>query len=190
MDFFRRKPAWAAAVLVAGALMLAIALTVLNTFARPPQPLTFGTVQWLDEVGATVDSVDRSAVIGHGPSAVRARGEFYIVHARIIAPFGVRPTWDDNWVEVRTFAHTGATLPEMRFTVDERAQAVEDRITHRPGPVHEVRGAQQREDLVFDLPRDVEQPALLFLPANDPAGMLDILFGQYWAPHRFNLRYD
>jgi hypothetical protein len=53
-----------------------------------------------------------------------------------------------------------------------------------------VLGAAQHEDLVFDLPRNVEQPAILFLPANDPLGLLDLAFGRVWQPHRFNLRYD
>jgi hypothetical protein len=121
---------------------------------------------------------------------VHAKGIFYIVHARILAPFGLRPTWHDSDVEVRTFAHTGATMPARRFTVDEHAQSVLDRLTGRPGPVHLVRGAQQHEDLVFDLPRNVEQPALLFLPANDPSAMVDVVFLRFWQPHRFNIRYD
>jgi hypothetical protein len=70
---------------------------------------------------------------------------------------------------------------------DER---VLDRLTGRPGPHHLVRGAMQHEDLVFDLPRDVEQPAIVFLPANDPMGMLELAAGVFWQPHRFNIRYD
>jgi len=170
--------------------VLAFAAEALLAFGRPPQPLPLGTIQWFYEVGVTVDSVSRVAQIGTGPTAVRARGEYYVVHARIIAPFGLRPTWHDGDVEVHTFAHTGATMPEQSFAIDERAQAALDKITHRPGPVHLVRGAQQHEDLVFDLPRNVEQPALLFLPANDPAALLDLLFLDFWQPHRFNLRYD
>lgn len=170
--------------------LLVMAAEILLALGAPPQPLPLGTVQWFDEVGATVDRVDRLAQIGTGAHALRAKGEFYIVHARILAPFGFRPRWDDARVEVRTFAHTGATLPEMRFSVDERAQAILDRQTGRAGPVHLVRGAQQHEDLVFDLPRNVEQPALLFLPANDPIALVNEIFLRFWRPHRFNLRYD
>lgn len=173
----RRK---AVAICVALAVFCAaagLAFETLLAAVRPPQPLPLGTVQWLGEAVATVDSVDRAAQIGAGANAVRA-------------PFGMRPTWHDSDVRVDTYGHSGATLPAMHFEVDARAQAVMDRITHRPGPVHEVRGAQQHEDLVFDLPRDVEQPGLVFLPANDPSGMLDVLFGRFWQPHRFNLRYD
>lgn len=185
---FRLGAIFAAAAMLSVAL--AVALDAVLAFGRPPQPLPWGTVQWLGEAGATVDGVQRTRTIGRGADEVRAAGEFYIVHARILAPFGMRPTWHDGDVEVDTFAYSGATRPPARYTVDERAQAVLDRMTGRPGPVHEVRGAEQHEDLVFDLPRGVEQPALVFLPANDPSGMLDILFGDFWQPHRFNLRYD
>ena len=153
---------------------------------RPPQPLPLGTIQWTGEVGVTVDSVRRVASIGRGRHALHARGVFYIVDARILAPFGLRPTWHDSYVRVETFSGSGGTMREGQFAVDERAQAILDRRTGRPGPVHLVRGAQQREDLVFDLPKNIEQPALVFLPANSFEGLFDIV----WQPHRFNLRYD
>jgi len=176
--------------IAAGIYALCAVGDVVLAFGRPPQPLPLGTMQWLGEAGATVDRIDRASHIGSGAVARHAQGEFYIVHARIVAPFGLRPTWHDSDVEVRTFSGSGGTMRDLRFTVDERAQRILDRETHRPGPEHLVRGAQQREDLVFDLPRDVEQPALVFLPANDPSGLLDLLFGAFWQPHRFNLRYD
>lgn len=169
---------------------LAFAAEALLAFGRPPQPLHLGTVQWFGEAGITVDRVDRVSSIGRGSAARHAKGEFYIVHARVIAPFGLRPEWHDSDVEVRTFAGVGGTMHDLRFAIDEAAQAVLDRETHRPGPVHLVRGAEQHEDLVFDLPRDVEQPGILVAPVNDPMGLLDIIFGHFWQPHRFNLRYD
>ncbi|MBV8152497.1 MAG: hypothetical protein JOY59_13135 [Candidatus Eremiobacteraeota bacterium] len=178
------------AVIAVALYALAAAGNIFLAFARPPQPLRLGTVQWFDEVGATVDRVDRVAQIGNGPHARRARGQFYIVHARIIAPFGFRPYWHDSDVQVHTFSGRNGTMPKTRFPVDAAAQAMLDRETGRPGPDHLVRGAAQHEDLVFDLPVDVEQPALVFLPANDPIGLLDVLFGHFWQPHRFNLRYD
>jgi len=84
----------------------------------------------------------------------------------------------------------GGALPDLKFQGDKPAQAILDRQTGRPGPNHVVLGASQHEDLVFDLPRDVEQPGLVFLAGNNPAGLLDMLFGSFWQPHRFNLRYD
>ena len=172
--------------LVAGAAGIAVLGVLALTFGRPPQPLTLGTIQWLGEVGATVDSVERSDRIG----AERAKGVFYIVHARIIAPFGLRPTWHDSDVEVRTFSGSGGTMHGLRFAVAAKAQALLDKRTGRPGPIHLVRGATQHEDLVFDLPMEVEQPGLLFLPANDPMGLVEWIFGVPWQPHRFNLRFD
>jgi hypothetical protein len=121
---------------------------------------------------------------------VRARGEFYVVHARIVAPLGLRPDWRDDYGEVRTFAGRGGTMRGLRFSVNGPAQALLDKRTGRPGPVHLVRGAVQHEDLVFDLPRDVEQPGVVFLPSNDPIQLAGMLFGRFWQPHRFNLRYD
>lgn len=176
--------------IVGSAGLCFVAIVSLLTFGRPPQPLPLGTVQWLGEAGVTVDRVERVSELTGGNDLLRPRGVFYIVHARVIAPFGLRPTWDDRDVEVRTFAGTGGTQPEARFGVDEVAQAVLDRKTGRPGSSHLVLGAEQHEDLVFDLPRDVEQPAVVFLQANDATGLIGFVFGQFWQPHRFNIRYD
>lgn len=167
------------------------AVNLLNYFGVPAQPLPLGTIQWFDEVGITVDRVDRVAELGKEADAVRAHGEFYIVHARIVAPFGFRPDWHDGDVEVRTFAGTNGTMRDVRFAIDKAAQAVLDRQTHRPGPDHIVIGAERHEDLVFDLPKNVEQPAIVFLPANAPEGLLfSLIVPHFWQPHRFNIRYD
>jgi len=175
----------------AGVWLLFAAGVVFLAFARPPQPLRLGTIQWLGEAGVTVDSVDRAVTLRSGKRSAKAAGVFYVVHARIVAPFGLRPHWSDRDVEVRTFAHSGRTGPAgVSYLVDENAQSVEDSLTGRPGPEHEVMGASQREDLVFDLPRNVEQPGIVFKAANDPMGLLDVLVWHAWQPHRFNLRYD
>ncbi len=175
---------------VVAAWLFAMAAEVGLYFWMPPQPLPLRTIQWLGEVGVSVDSVDRVERLGTGASTLRPNGEFYIVHARVVAPFGLRPTWDDREVEVQTFAGVGGSMHDLRFAVDERAQARLDRVTGRPGPHHRVLGALQHEDLIFDLPRNVEQPAILFAPANDPSGLLAVAFGRFWQPHRFNIRYD
>ena len=179
---------------VAGAGMIAAILVfavVFLAFARPPQPLPLGTIHWFFEAGVTVDSVERMPRIAAGRRVAVARGEFYIVHARIFAPGGLRPHWNDRDVEVRTFSGSGGTMHGLRFDVDEAAQAVLDARTGRPGPSHLVLGAVQHEDLVFDLPRNIEQPGIVFLEANNPWGSLVYLaVGRIWQPHRFNLRYD
>lgn len=176
------------ALIALGMLLVLVVLTW--TFGRPPQPLPLGTIQWLGEVGITVDRVDRVGEIIAGDRKARARGEFYIVHARILAPFGLRPTWNDRDAVVETFAGSGGTMHGLRFAIDEHAQALLDARTGRPGPTHVVRGAVLHEDVVFDLPRNVEQPGIVFLRANDPMGLLNLAFGRVWQPHRFNLRYD
>ncbi|MFN2449852.1 MAG: hypothetical protein ABR508_08705 [Candidatus Baltobacteraceae bacterium] len=186
----RWKPLTAIAGAACALYALFVVLVVFLAFWRPPQPLPLGTVQWVQEAGATVDSVERVARITDGKRIAVARGQFYIVHARVLAPLGLRPHWSDDDVEVRTFSGSGGSMRGLRFGVDEAAQRILDRRTGRPGPHHVIIGASQHEDLVFDLPRNVEQPGILFLAANDPAQLLELIFGRVWQPHRFNLRYD
>ncbi|HEX8806861.1 MAG TPA: hypothetical protein VF741_07920 [Candidatus Aquilonibacter sp.] len=174
----------------AGIFLLVLAADAVLAFARPPQPLPLGTIQWLGEGGFTVDAVYRTRALRAGGRTITATGEFYIVHARVVAPFGLRPHWSDSYVLVQTFSGVGGSMRDRSFTVDETAQRLLDRLTGRPGPEHVVLGAAQHEDLVFDLPRNVEQPGLVFLPANSPMGLVGLLFGEFWQPHRFNLRYD
>lgn len=179
------------------ALTLFACLTVAAAFAlewagatlRPPQPLALGEVQWAYETGFTVEGVDRLAALTRPGRALRARGQFYVVRVRVLAPFGERYHWDDRRVEVRTFSGSGGTMSERRFSVDPQAQALLDSTTGRRAQ-HTVVGAEEHDRLVFDLPRDVEQPGLVFLDANDPWSLLDLLFGHVWQPARFNLRYD
>ncbi len=181
---------FAGAAAIVGLALLIACVVVLRAFGSPPQPLPLGTIQWVYEAGATVDGVTRVARISSGNRSATARGEFYIVRARIVAPFGLRPHWSDNDVEVRTFSGSGGSMRDRQFAVDETAQSILDSKTGRPGPEHEVLGAEQHEDLIFDLPRNVEQPGLVFLPANDPWQLLELAIGRIWQPHRFNLRYD
>jgi hypothetical protein len=180
----------AAACVLAASLFFAIVLGV--AYSRPPQPLPLGTVQWDYETGFTVASVDRVGAIRYDGRTYRAHGEFYLVRARVFCPYGERFHWSDRDVAVETFSGSGGAQPDQaRFSVDEPVQAILDRQTHRPGPQHTILGATQREDLVFDLPKDVEQPALVFLAANDPLDVIDGLReGSIWQPHRFNIRYD
>ena len=58
------RPIAAVAVAVAASIALggaAIAPLMVLTFARPPQPLPLGTVQWLGEAGVTVDGSSAAA---------------------------------------------------------------------------------------------------------------------------------
>lgn len=156
---------------------------------RPPQPRPLGDLQWAYETGFTVQRIDRMEALSVRGRTVRPRGQFYVVTVRVLAPFGERYHWDDHRVEVRTFSGSGGTMSERRFAVDPGAQALLDSSTGRRAQ-HTVIGAEEHDRLVFDLPRDVEQPGLVFLDANDPWSLLDLLFGRFWQPARFNLRYD
>lgn len=177
---------WIVVATIAGLGAAFVAGAALLAFYRPPQPLALGAKQYQYETTYTVTAVERRKRLGR----LQARGEYYIVDVLIGAPFGYRPTWDDANAEVHTFAGTGRTQPPGRFTVDRTAQAYMDQLTGRPRSPHEIKGASMHERLVFDLPLDVEQPGLVFLDANDPVNFLNILFGQIWEPHRYNLRYD
>ncbi len=172
---------------LAGSIVLAYAADI---GLRPPQPLPWGQVVWQGETGFTVDGVKRVGSIGSRAGRVFARGVFYIVNARVVSPFGERYHWTDDCVGVETFSGSGGNMHGLRFTVDEDAQRLLDRSDGRPGPRHIVLGASQTERLVFDLPAGVEQPGLLFTDTLDPLNALDIFFGHFWEPHRFNLRYD
>ncbi len=72
---------------VIAAWLFAIVAEVGLYFGRPPQPLLLRTTQWLGGVGVTIDSVDRVEHLGTGASRLRPNGDFYIVHARVVAPF-------------------------------------------------------------------------------------------------------
>lgn len=189
-----RLPIFFGAIAVACvcAFGLFIAMVFVFAFARPPQPLPLGTIQWDYETGFTVDGVDRADTIQDATRTYRARGQFYIVHARVLCPFGERFHWNDRDVAVETFSGSGgAQQSAQKFSVDEVIQRILDRRTHRLGPRHTILGASQREDLVFDLPKNIEQPALVFVVANNPFDLLDNLRdGRIWQPHRFNIRYD
>lgn len=176
--------------LAASVWLLGLAMEAFLANERPPQPLAFGDWQWTGEVGMTVGGVTRTSRLSYQGQTIAARGEFYVVHALVCAPFGLRPHWDDADAIVRTFSGTGGTMRGLEWAVDEPAQHLLDRMTGRPGPQHEVRGALEHEDLVFDLPRDVEQPGFIFRVANQPARVLDWIFLSWWQPRRFNLRYD
>lgn len=175
----------AAAFALAGLLCLEWAGATL----RPPQPLPLGTLQWDYETAFTVDRVDRLDVLRVKGRSVRARGQFYVVDVRVLCPYGERYHWDDRRVEVRTFSGFGGTMRDRRFMPDPQAQALLDGTTGRRVQ-HTVIGAQEHDRLVYDLPRNVEQPGIVFLDANDPSGLLDVIFGHFWQPARFNLRYD
>lgn len=187
----------AVTIAVLAALLLTAAawgLRIAMLFWFRPEPLEFGTIQraYAFETGFTVDRVYRTRSIQVGRRVVRARGEFYVVDARVLCPFGDRYVWNDDRVHVETFSGLNGRMRNrhFRFAVASDAQHVVDAQDGRPGSAHLVLGRSRRERLVFDLPLDIEQPALVFDDANDPSNLPALLFGQPWQPARFNIRED
>jgi hypothetical protein len=169
---------------VIGAAALA-GLYILSVTARPPMPLKFGRVAWDYECGFTVDRVERKNVVQHGLRVVRAHGALYLVHARVLCPFGERYRWDPSRAYV---ASEAAPWPTTRYAVDPTAQAIVDA---RAGTPHSVPGASESETLAFDLPTDIPQPALIFTDTIGFATFFDnARVGRVYIPHRFNLRHD
>ena len=172
-----RRIFWGVGVALAAAAGVAI-LEVGGAFFRPPQPLSLGTVQWNYETGFSVESVRRTRQAFVGGVLRRAHGEFYVVNVAVLCPFGERYRFDGRTIRVELFGGSGGSWRRGWWA------------PLNPGPPHEVLGASEHHALVFDLPRDAEQPGLVFSDANDPWHILDLLLGSTWQPHRFNLRYD
>lgn len=173
-----RMMLWILAALAAIAGAGVVTLEVAGAFLRPPQPLPLGTVQWSYETGFTVESVRRSKQAIIGGVFRHARGEFYIVDVEVLCPFGERYHFDDRSIRVELFGGSGGSWRRGSWQAENLVRQ------------HEVLGASERDELIFDLPLDAEQPGLVFADANDPSHVLDLLLGSTWQPHRFNLRYD
>lgn len=169
--------ALAAAVAGAGGLYL------LSIVGRPPMPLEFGQRVWDYECGFTVSHVARTHRVG----AITARGTFYLVTARVDCPFGERYHWDPT----RAYVIDNRGIHGNRYDYSVDGQRAFDRLRGRPPTPHTILGASETEYLVFDLPTDIEQPALVFTDTLTVDAFLgDWMEGKIYEPHRFNLRYD
>ena len=146
-------------------------LYVMSVTARPPMPLKLGRLVWDYECGFTVERVERKDVVQRG--------------LRVVCPFGERYRWDSS----RAYVVSEATpWPPTRYAPDPSAQAIVDA---RAATSHTVLGARELETLVFDLPNDIPQPALIFTDTIGFNAFLDSArVGRLYMPHRFNLRYD
>jgi hypothetical protein len=168
-------------VLLAAAGAAALLIYGLAVFGRPPMPVAFGTTLWGYECGFTVLDVGRTRQLG----AQRAHGTFYVVTTRVVCPFGERYHWDPARILVTT---NGCRTKYPMAQAAARELGPEGSRAIR---AHRVLGAAETEQLVYDLPDDVEQPSLLFA---DTMGLrafaYRLLHGQLFMPHRFNIRYD
>ncbi|MDQ2663330.1 MAG: hypothetical protein M3Y18_04755 [Candidatus Eremiobacteraeota bacterium] len=163
-------------------------LDLVNATGRPPQPVPLGATIWDYEHGFTVTAVRRTRVLRASGTTLRARGEFYVIEARVDCPFGERYVWDDSNAYVAEMARSRYG---DRYGIAADAQRLLDREDGRPGSHHVVLGASQRERIVFDLPLDARQPALLFADTMGLGPIADsVLALSIYHPNRFNLRYD
>lgn len=163
-------------------------LDLLNATSRPPQPVPLGAKIWDYEHAFTVTAVRRTRVLRGSGTTLRAHGEFYVIEARVVCPFGERYVWDDSNAYVAEMARSRYA---HRYVIAVNAQRLLDREDGRPGPRHMVLGASQRERIVFDLPLDARQPALLFADTMGLGPIADsVLALSIYHPNRFNLRYD
>lgn len=176
------RPALRIAAVAAAALIVfgcAVALV------QPLQPFGIGDTYCWDEFCFAVTAVKREKTIGAGSNQAVANGTFYIVSADMGSPWWGRFYWGNDAVFVTDYAGTN-------YGYSLRGQLAYDRLTgSERSRCHLIRGASERETIVFDLPDDVVQPRLLI---RDTLGLEGLIGGVrarllYIKP-AFNLRYD
>lgn len=138
-------------------------LYLVSIYGRPPSPLPLGKVIWDYETGFTVTGVTRT------PSP---DGQFYAVRIRVFCPYGERYQWSSQSAHV--IDNDGKSYYAIKGT-----------------PPHTILGASDTETLLFDLPKTIAQPALVFDDTQQFADIFDELrAGRIYERYRFNLRYD
>lgn len=153
---------WSALVVVS-LVILAGAIYLLSIYGRPPRPVALGKVVWDYETGFTVTGVTRTPLPG---------GERYTVHIRVFCPYGERYQWSSSSAHV--IDNDGKPYYAVAGT-----------------PAHKVLGASDSETMIFNLPRTIEQPALVFDDTQEFVNIFDELrVGRIYERYRFNLRYD
>jgi hypothetical protein len=180
-----RIPGRILALVFSGGVILLAGLYLLAVTGRPPMPQRFGRLVWDYECGFTVDRVERKDTLGRGLRIAHARGTFYVVHARVVCPFGDRYRWNSSSAYV---VSESSPWSATHYAIDAGAQAIVDA---RAGSAHEILGARELETLVFDLPKDLPQPALIFADTIGSGAFFgNLRVGRLYMPRRFNLRYD
>ncbi len=146
-----RVPLFVASMAV---ILLAVLYWTLYAFASPRQYVGMGTAIRQDDFDYTVTGVKKLPAIEAGSHKLRARGIFYVVTIRLDnhalrVPFD----WDDGIV--RIVDKTG-----HQFKVDPAAQAalVTQTVVDRLVPA----GSHRSFQTVFDLPKDIDHPAVAF----------------------------
>lgn len=189
-DAMKRFYVWAILAVLGGCA--ASGLYLLNVMGRPPMPVPLGQSVWSYECGFSVLDVRRTPAITAADLSTRAHGTFYVVTAKVACPYGERYVWDD-FRSAYVVSNPGVVWGgrDRRYYASPEGQRLLNLINGRAANPHKVLGATETEQLAFDLPPDIEQPALLFPESLGFLAFLDELrVGRIYVPHRFNLRYE
>ncbi|HEY6357992.1 MAG TPA: hypothetical protein VIX35_07085, partial [Vicinamibacterales bacterium] len=175
------KPAlgWAGSAL---AVLLVLYTTL--AIASPLQPYGINQPYCWDEFCFRTTAVKRAKTIGKGVQQVAAHGTFYIVEAKMEAPWWGRFWWSPDAVYV-------LTRDDRRYEHSAQGQRVIDELAGRSSACHEILGAAETETIVFDLPDDAIQPRLLVRDTLGFEGFMGAMrIGHAHVNPAFNLRFD
>ena len=169
---------------IAVVLSLSIAFVAAASLIQPLEPHGLGERYCWDEFCFSVESVSRVKSLGYRHHRADARGEFYVVTARMEAPWWGRFPWSPDAVFVTDYNGTN-------YRYSNEGQAIVDLKNHKAPGCHEVPGAAEKETIVFDLPSGIEQPRLLIRDTLGFEGLLGAWRAKsFSARPGFNLRYD
>ena len=137
---------------VAVLVVIALGFAVLYTFSTPQHFVALGTPIQQDDFVYVVTGVGRSAAIGSGASATKAKGEFYIVTIRVDNDARrVSFTWDERIPHI-------VDAEGDRYDKSSDGQAALDVIVK---PKFTVPAGQSATfQAVFDVPGDIKKPVL------------------------------
>jgi hypothetical protein len=165
-------------------LAVLLVLFAMGTIASPLQPYGINEPYCWDEFCFRTTAVKRVKSIGDGTGHVNAHGTFYIVDAKLDAPWWGRFWWSPDAVYV-------LTRDGQRFEYSPQAQRAIDALTGRLSTCHEILGAAETETIVFDLPDDAVQPRLVVRDTEGFEGFVGAMrLGRWPLNPAFNLRYD
>src|SRR5579872_2896370 len=165
-------------------LCVAIALFAAASQVQPLEPYGLGERYCWDEFCFSVESVSRVKSLEYQHHRADARGEFYVLTARMETPWWGRFPWSPDAVYVTDYNGTN-------YRYSNEGQAIVDLKNHKAPGCHEVPGAAEKETIVFDLPSGIEQPRLQIRDTLGFEGLLGAWRAKsFSARPGFNLRYD
>lgn len=173
-------------VLALGGSVFAALLVLYATLSivSPLQPYGINEPYCWDEFCFRTTAVKRVKTIGEGAQRVTASGTFYIVEAKMEAPWWGRFWWSPDAVYA-------VTRDDQRYEHSAQGQRAIDALTGRSSACHEILGAAETETIVFDLPDDAVQPRLLVRDTLGFEGFIGgMRIGHGGVNPAFNLRYD